>query len=57
MVYGDVLYLTRPRRSVPAARLGEVSPAPFVMVVTLTPAGIVLGGLRVAIGARERRWH
>ncbi len=53
VVYGDVLYFTRLQRSVPAALLGRVSSASFVMVMTLTPVGMVLGGvLGGAIGVR-----
>lgn len=45
VVYGDVLYFSRLQRSVPAELLGRVSSASFVLVMTLTPVGMVLGGV------------
>ncbi len=45
VVYGDVLYFSRLQRSVPKEILGRVSSASFVMVMTLTPVGMVAGGL------------
>ena len=48
VVYGDVLYFSRLQRSVPTDLLGRVSSASFVMVMTLTPVGMVAGGLLAA---------
>ncbi len=48
-----MLYFTRLQRSVPSELLGRASSASFVMVMTLTPLGMVLGGvLGSAIGVR-----
>lgn len=53
VVYGDVLYFSRLQRSVPKAMLGRVSSASFVMVMTLTPVGMIAGGLVAAqLGTR-----
>ncbi|MGH7609234.1 MAG: MFS transporter [Candidatus Dormibacteria bacterium] len=53
IVYGDVLYFTRLQTAVPQRLLGRVSSVSFVMVMTLTPVGTVLGGVMAAtLGAR-----
>ncbi|MGH7692081.1 MAG: MFS transporter [Candidatus Dormibacteria bacterium] len=53
VVYGDVLYFTRLQTAVPQRLLGRVSSVSFVMVMTLTPVGTVLGGVLAAtLGAR-----
>ena len=48
VVYGDVRYFSRLQQSVPKEILGRVSSASFVMVMTLTPLGMVAGGLLAA---------
>ncbi|MHB1525250.1 MAG: MFS transporter [Candidatus Dormibacteria bacterium] len=54
VVYGDVLYFSRLQQSVPKGILGRVSSASFVMVMTLTPLGMVAGGLLAAsLGTRS----
>jgi predicted MFS family arabinose efflux permease len=53
VVYGDVLYFSRLQLSVLKNLLGRVSSVSYVMVWTLTPVGMLLGGvLAVAIGTR-----
>jgi MFS family permease len=53
IVYGDVLYFTKLQTSVPRHLMGRVSSAAFVMVGTLTPLGMILGGFGAAtLGAR-----
>lgn len=53
VVYGDVLYFSRLQRSVPKDILGRVSSASFVLVMSLTPLGMIAGGLLAAhIGTR-----
>ncbi|MGH7643439.1 MAG: MFS transporter [Candidatus Dormibacteria bacterium] len=52
VVYGDVLYFTMLQTSVPKHVLGRVSSVAFVMVWTLTPLGMILGGFAAAaVGA------
>ena len=54
VVYGDVLYFTKLQTSVPLALMGRVSSVSYVMVGTLTPLGMLLGGVAAAtVGARE----
>ncbi len=54
VVYGDVLYFTKLQTSVPLALMGRVSSASYLMVGTLTPLGMLLGGVAAAtVGARE----
>jgi len=53
IVYGDVLYFTRLQTSVPKHLMGRVSSVSYVMVSTLTPVGMILGGVvAAALGAR-----
>lgn len=53
VVYGDVLYFTKLQTSVPKHLMGRVSSVSYVMVGTLTPLGMVLGGFAAAaLGAR-----
>ena len=53
VVYGDVLYFTKLQTSVPRHLMGRVSSVSFVMVGTLTPLGMILGGFAaVALGTR-----
>ena len=53
VVYGDVLYFTKLQISVPKHLMGRVSSVSFVMVGTLTPLGMILGGFAAAaLGAR-----
>ena len=53
VVYGDVLYFTKLQTSVPVHLMGRVSSVSYVMVGTLTPVGMVIGGLAATvIGAR-----
>lgn len=53
VVFGDVLYFSRLQRSVPKDILGRVSSASFVLVMSLTPLGMIAGGLLAAhIGTR-----
>jgi hypothetical protein len=53
VVYGDVLYFSKLQTSVPKRLMGRVSSVSFVMVGTLTPLGMVLGGFAAAaLGAR-----
>jgi len=53
IVYGDVLYFSKLQTSVPKHLLGRVSSVSFVMVWTLTPLGMILGGFAAAaLGAR-----
>jgi len=54
VVYGDVLYFTKLQTSVPQRMMGRVTSVSFVIVGTLTPMGMILGGLAAsAIGARS----
>ncbi|MFZ0996290.1 MAG: MFS transporter [Candidatus Dormiibacterota bacterium] len=48
VVYGDVLYFTKLQTSVPRNLMGRVSSVSYVMVGTLTPLGMILGGLGAA---------
>jgi predicted MFS family arabinose efflux permease len=53
VVYGDVLYFTKLQTSVPRNLMGRVSSVSYVMVGTLTPLGMTLGGLGAAtVGPR-----
>jgi DHA3 family tetracycline resistance protein-like MFS transporter len=53
VVYGDVLYFTKLQTSVPKQLMGRVSSVSYVIVGTLTPVGMILGGFAAAlIGAR-----
>lgn len=53
VVYGDVLYFTKLQTSVPKQLMGRVSSVSYVIVGTLTPLGMVLGGFAAAaVGAR-----
>jgi len=48
VVYGDVLYFTKLQTSVPRNLMGRVSSVSYVMVGTLTPLGMILGGFGAA---------
>ncbi|HUY08625.1 MAG TPA: MFS transporter [Candidatus Dormibacteraeota bacterium] len=53
LVYGDVLYFTKLQTSVPKQLMGRVSSVSFVMVWTLTPLGMIMGGFAATLlGAR-----
>lgn len=53
VVYGDVLYVTKLQTSVPKRLMGRVSAVSYLMVGTLAPVGMILGGFAAAaIGAR-----
>jgi hypothetical protein len=53
VVYGDVLYFSKLQTSVPKHLMGRVSSVSYLLVGTLTPLGMILGGFAAsALGAR-----